>query len=157
ALHEAGALGAAVDVGRVGLSVGVRAGATHPDIRTSDAFKRALLAATAITYVREGASRMTIEQLLAKLGIAGQMRPETNLRPGYEDMAISVASGESTLVLIPASEIPLMKGVESAGNLPADIQSMIVFQAGATTKSANAAAGAAVLRTLQSPAARTIF
>src|SRR5262249_43165567 len=151
ALRDAAALGMPVDIGRVGLGVGVRRGARHPDIRTADAFKRALIAARAITYVREGASRMTIEQIFAKLGIAEEMQSKTNLRAGYPEMAVSVATGESELVLIPASEIPLMKGVESAGSLPAEIQSMIVFQAGVTAKSANAAAAAAVLRTLQSP------
>jgi len=52
------------------------------------------------------------------------------------EMAASVSTGESELVLIPASEIPLMRGVENAGTLPAEIQSMIVFQGGSTTKSA---------------------
>ncbi|HEX4347562.1 MAG TPA: substrate-binding domain-containing protein [Vicinamibacterales bacterium] len=157
ALLGANALGEPVDVGRVGIGVGVRAGTLHPDIRTVDAFRRVLLAATSVTYVQEGASRMSIEQLFEKLGIAGEMKPKTNLRAGYPDMAASVAGGESTLVLIPVSEIPLMNGVENAGTLPPEIQSLIVFQAGATTKSANAAAAAAVLRTLQSPAARGIF
>ena len=157
ALHDAKALGEPVAIGRVGMGVGVRSGSPHPDIRTVDAFKRTLLDAASITYVREGASRMGIEQLFAKLGIADQMKPKTNLRAGYEEMAVSVSSGESALVLIPLSEVLLMKGVESAGPLPADIQSSVVFQAGAAARSSNPTAAAAVLRVFQSAAARAIF
>ena len=157
ALRDAGAIETPVAIGRVGIGVGVRAGAQHPDLRSADAFKRALLDARSITYVREGASRMGIEQIFGKLGIVEQMKVKTNLKAGYEEMAASVSSGESALVLIPLSEILLMKGVESAGPLPPDIQSFVVFQAGAAARSANAAAAAAVLRALQSATARTIF
>jgi len=45
------AAGTRTDIGRSGMGVGVRDGAARPDISTSDALKRALLATPSITYV----------------------------------------------------------------------------------------------------------
>jgi len=157
ALRASGHIGAPVALGQVGIGVGVRARTPHPDIRTVDAFKRTLASAASITYVREGASRMGIEQLIEKLGLTAQMQPKTHLLAGYEEMAASVSSGESALVLIPMSEIPLMRGVEVVGPLPKDIQSVVVFQGAASASSSNAAAAGAVLRALTSDAARATF
>ena len=62
------------DVGRSGLGVSVRQGAVKPDISTTDAFKRALLAANTVVRSTEGTSGIYFDTLLGRLGIAEAMR-----------------------------------------------------------------------------------
>src|SRR5262249_52314497 len=56
ALSEEGRLvaGSRTDVARVGVGLGVHAGAPKPDIGSVDAFKRALLAAKSVAYSADG-------------------------------------------------------------------------------------------------------
>jgi len=70
------------NVGRSELGIGIRAGAPKPDIRTPDALKKSLLAATSITYPRDGASRGYLEKMFERLGIAAQIKPKIVLAPG---------------------------------------------------------------------------
>jgi len=57
------------DVGRSGLGVSVRQGAAKPDIATTDAFKRALLAADTVVRSTEGTSGIYFDKLIGRLGI----------------------------------------------------------------------------------------
>ena len=57
------------DIARSGIGVEVRAGAPKPDISSVDAFKRALLAAKSIAYLRAG-SGIYMASLVERLGIA---------------------------------------------------------------------------------------
>src|SRR5215216_7182515 len=57
-------------IARSGIGVEVRTGASKPDISSVDAFKRALLNAKSIGYLKEGASGVYLAGLLDRLGIA---------------------------------------------------------------------------------------
>ena len=57
-------------IARSGLAIAIRSGARKPDIRTVDAFKRALLDAKGIAYAKEGASGVAFAALIERLGIA---------------------------------------------------------------------------------------
>src|SRR5262245_22097245 len=50
------AAGTRADIARSGIGVMVRTGAPKPDISSADAFKRAMLDATSISYTKEGAT-----------------------------------------------------------------------------------------------------
>ena len=65
------------DVMKSGIGVAVRRGAPKPDISTVDAFKRTLLAAKSITYLKEGASTIRSIKVFAQLGIAEALRRKT--------------------------------------------------------------------------------
>jgi molybdate transport system substrate-binding protein len=146
-----------VNVGRVGIGIGIRAGARRQDIDTADGLKEALLSAKAITYVKDGASRANTEQMVASLGLAEQLAGKTILLAGYEEMGRSVVAGQATLVIAPLSEIPLMPGVAVLGPLPLELQSYVAFQAVTSATSKNANGAAAIVRALGSSTAAAVY
>jgi molybdate transport system substrate-binding protein len=153
ALIKAGTVDAAtrLTVARAGLGVSVRAGAAKPDVSTDDALKRALLNAKSIGYNGVGASRAGTEAMLAKLGIADELKPKIKLLdvPAPE----AVARGEVEVGLGPVSEILPVAGAELAGPYPADVQSYLVLTAAVSSASKNADAAKALIKFLTSPAA----
>src|SRR5512145_1840008 len=77
--------GTRVDVAKVGIGVAVKEGASLPDIKTVEAFKRALLAARSVAYIDPkagGSSGIYFDGLLARLGIADAVRPKAKLKQG---------------------------------------------------------------------------
>ena len=145
--------GTRADIGRSGMGVGVRDGAPRPDISTSDAFKRALLATPSITYVdpAQGAtSGIYFASLLQTFGIADAMKPKTTLVPGGYPAEL-VARGEVAMVVHQISEIVPVKGVALVGPLPREIQKVTVYSAGIATKSTSPDAARAFVAFLTSP------
>src|SRR5579862_4917080 len=65
-------IGSDVDLAAVPLGVGVRAGATRPDIATVDAFKESLLRAKSVG-IRSGSGIYLTTKLFPKLGIVAAM------------------------------------------------------------------------------------
>ena len=61
--------GTRTDIARSGIGVEVRKGATTPDISSVEAFKRALLHAKSIAYLRVG-SGVHVDKVIERLGIA---------------------------------------------------------------------------------------
>jgi len=87
------------DVMKSGIGVAVRRGAPKPDISTVDAFKRTLLAARSITYLKEGASTLHLDRVFDELGIAEALKQKT-IQPMTEAVSEMVASGEAELGII---------------------------------------------------------
>jgi molybdate transport system substrate-binding protein len=145
--------GTRADIGRSGMGVGVRDGAPRPDISTSDAFKRALLATPSITYVdpAQGAtSGIYFASLLQTFGIADAMKPKTTLVPGGYPAEL-VARGEVAMVVHQISEIVPVKGVTLVGPLPREIQKVTVYSAGIATKATSPDTARAFVAFLTSP------
>jgi molybdate transport system substrate-binding protein len=106
---------------RSGIGVAVRAGAPKPDISTSEALKRALLAAKSIVYTDPAASSPSgthFAMVLERLGIAEEMRPKSKLHNGTSFNAEFVARGEIEIAIQQISEILPVQGVELVGPLP---------------------------------------
>lgn len=153
------AAGTRSDIGRSGMGVGVRDGAPRPDISTSDAFKRALLATPSITYVdpAQGAtSGIYFASLLQTFGIADAMRPKTTLVPGGYPAEL-VARGEVAMVVHQISEIVPVKGVTLVGPLPKEVQKVTVYSAGIATKATSPDAARAFVAFLTSPSMKPRF
>ncbi len=150
-LAAAGAVDAAsrTDIARAGVGVGVRVGAPIPDIDTSDALKRTLLAAGSVAFTAEGQSRATIDRTFDRLGIANAMRPKIALK-GPGEAPTAVAAGEADLVLTLVSEILPVQGLRLVGPLPSDLQDYVMFTAARSAKAADADGAAALLRYLSS-------
>src|SRR5579864_491512 len=88
-----------VDLGRVGVGVGIRSGAPKPDIRTPDAMKLTLLHAKSITYAKDGAARVLIEKIFDRLGIANEVKPKIILQSVPGSPQTAVADGRAEMVM----------------------------------------------------------
>ena len=140
------------DVMKTGIGVAVKRGAPKPDIGTVDAFKRSLLDARSITYLKEGASTIYLDRLFARLGIADALRAKT-VKPDTESVSERVAQGEVELGIIVIPNILSVPGAELVGPLPPEIQSYIVFTAAVSAKSPNQQAARDLIKLITSPAA----
>src|SRR5215475_13074727 len=108
------------DVMKAGIGVAVKRGAAKPDIGTVDAFKRTLLDAKSITYLKEGASTIYLDRLFAQLGIAEALRAKT-VKPETESVSERVAQGEVELGIIVIPNILSVTGAELVGPLPPEV------------------------------------
>ena len=144
------------DVMRSGIGVAVKRGAEKPDISTVDAFKRALLAAKSITYLKEGASTIHLKKVFAELGLTDALAGKT-VQPMTESVSELVAAGEVELGIIVVPNILSVPGAELVGALPDEINSYVTFTAGVSATSPNREAARALINLLTSPAAVAII
>jgi len=145
------------DVARSGVGIGIRAGAPRPDIGTTEALKRSLLAAKSVSWAREGASGVYFVSVLKRLGIADQVTAKAVLASSGAEVGALLVKGQAELGALLINELMAVPGVEVAGPLPAELQSYTVFAAAAGSGSRDAAAAATLVKFLQSPAARAAF
>jgi molybdate transport system substrate-binding protein len=139
------------DVMKAGIGVAVKRGAPKPDIGTVEAFKRTLLDAKSITYLKEGASTIYLDRLFTQLGIAEALRDKT-VKPETETVSERVAQGEVELGIIVIPNILSVAGAELVGPLPPDVQSYIVFTAAVSAQSPHQQAARDLIKLLKSPA-----
>jgi len=111
---------------RSGIGLEVRAGAPKPDISSVEAFKRTLLGAKSIAYLKEGASGLYIAGLLDRLGIADVIKSRVT-RPDTDIVSELVAKGEIEIGMVVMTQILTTPGVELVGPLPAEVQSYVSF------------------------------
>lgn len=153
-------VGSRVDIGKVGVGVGVRKGAPKPDISSVDAFKRSLLTAKSITYgdpAHGGASDIYIVQLFDRLGIAAEIKSKTKIFPIIELTMEAVARGEIEIVFRQASVIIAAPDLDFVGPLPAAIQTYTLFAAGIVAGSKQPDVGKALIDFLSSPASVAVL
>jgi molybdate transport system substrate-binding protein len=145
------------DLSRTGVGIGIRAGAPKPAIGTAEALKRTLRSAKSITYVQEGASRVSIDKAFERLGIVDEMKLKTTFHPRSGPANAMVAEGKADLILTLISEIVPAPGVALLGPLPADLQNYVSFAAGVNAHSKNVEAAKALINFLAGPAAASAF
>src|SRR4249919_688558 len=144
--------GSRADIGRSGLGLAVRKGAPKPDISSAEAFKRTLLAAKAVAYPGKGASGLYFVSLLDRLGIKAEMQGK--LKPmEAEDTVEVVARGDADLVVVVATRIVDVGGVDMIGPIPEELQTKIGFAAGLSTSTKEPDAVKALIRVLSAPSA----
>jgi molybdate transport system substrate-binding protein len=144
------------DIMKSGIGVAVKKGAPRPDISTVDAFRRTLLAARSITYLKEGASTLHLDKIFAQMGIADAIRDKT-IKTDGETVSESVASGAVELGIIVVPNILSVPGADLVGPLPAEINSYIMFTAGVSAASPNQAAARDVIRLMTGPDALRVM
>jgi molybdate transport system substrate-binding protein len=144
------------DVLRAGIGVGVPPGAPKPDIGNVEAFKRALLEAKSIAYLREGASGVYLASLFQRLGIAEALAPKTRLAE-TDHVSEMIARGEVDLGMVVIPQMMSVPGVQVVGPLPPEIQSSITWTAGVGAGSRHPDAARAVIDLLRSAPAAPII
>src|ERR1700704_2613906 len=137
--------GSRIDLARSGIGIAVRKGAHKPDIGSPDALKRALTAAKSVAHSRTGMSGIYFPTVLARLGIADEMKskivtPDPG-KPVGAPVGEVVARGEAEIGVQQISELLPVAGIEIIGPLPASLQKITTFSAGvlSTAKEADAA------------------
>ncbi len=144
--------GSGRDIGHAGLALAVRAGAMKPDIATVEAFKRTLLAAKTVAFPGKGASGLYFVSLLERLGIASPMRGK--LKPmAAEDCVEVVARGEADMVVVVATRITGVPGVDVVGPIPQALQTKIGFAAGLSASTRQPDTAKALIAFLSAPSA----
>ena len=150
------AAGSRRDIARCGVGIAVRAGAPKPDISSVEALKRALLDAKSIAYTEAGASGIYFSDLIERLGIAAQIRDKARTRPGGL-IGELVAKGEAEIAVQQIPELMAVAGIELAGPLPREVQSVSVISAGIFSAARQPHAARALLEFLSTPAAARVY
>lgn len=144
-------------IARTGLAIAIRTGGRKPDIKTVDAFKKALLDAKSIVYAKEGASGVAFTATIQRLGIADSLKSKSKLTATGEEVGESLIKGESEFAILPVSEIVPLRGAEMVGPFPADVQTYIVMVAGASATSKQGSAARELIKFHTAPAALPVI
>ena len=145
-----------VDLARSGIGIAVRQGEPLPDVSSVEAFKRTLLNAGSIAYLKEGQSGVYLARLLDELSIGPAVEHKL-VRPDRDIVSELVRDGKVELGMVVVTQILTTPGVTLAGPLPAEIQHHVVFSAGVSTKSRAPDAAKQLLSFLAGPSARAVM
>ena len=148
------------DIGRVGIGVFVRAGASRPDIGSVEALKQTLLAAKSVSYgdpAAGGVSGVHMAGLAERLGVAADMKAKTKIFANSHAVLEAVAKGEAEIGFGLTSDTALLSGVDLIGGLPAEIQNFTVYAAGIPASSKQSDAAKALIVFLTSPATQAVL
>jgi molybdate transport system substrate-binding protein len=120
------------------MAVAIRAGAKRPDLTSAASLKAAVLAAKSIGY-STGPSGTHVLNLLKTWGIDQAVSERlVKASPGVP-VGQLVARGEAELGFQQLSEFLDVPGIEIAGPLPAEVQSVTLFSCGVCAKASNEA------------------
>jgi len=145
-----------VDLAKSGVGVAVRAGAPKPDIHSTEALRKTLLAAKSIGY-SSGPSGVYLTDLFRRLGIADQIKSKLKQTPTGVFVGSILAGGEVEIGFQQVSELSHYPGIDYVGPLPADIQNVTVFSSGMQIGAKQVDAAKAWITFLTSPAAAAVF
>jgi molybdate transport system substrate-binding protein len=152
-LEQTGKLmaGSRADLGRVGIGVAVREGASVPDVSTPEALKQTLINARSIAYTdpkEGGTSGIYFNNLADRFGIGEAVRKKAVLTRGGREAAIEVAEGRAEMAIVFISETVPVKGIKLAGPLPGPLQDYSVYAAAIPASSTDVAAARAFIAAL---------
>ena len=150
------AAGSRVDLAKSGVGVAVKPGAPKPDISTTEALKKALLAAKSIGY-STGPSGVYMIGLFQRLGVADEIKPKLKQTPTGVFVGSIIASGEAEIGFQQVSELSHFAGVNYIGPLPADLQQFTTFASGIMAGAKEADAAKALVKFITSPNAAAAF
>jgi molybdate transport system substrate-binding protein len=148
--------GSRVDLAKSGVGVGVPKGAPKPDISTTEALKKTLLAAKSIGY-STGPSGVYMINLFERLGLSDQVRDKLKQTPTGVFVGTIIASSEVDIGFQQVSEVGNFPGVDYVGPLPAEAQQTTVFLSGIAADAKEADMARALVKFLTTPEAGAAF
>ena len=148
--------GSRVDLAKSGIGVGVPKGAPKPDISTSEALKRTLLAAKSVGY-STGPSGVYMTGVFQRMGIADEIKHKLKQTPTGVFVGSIIASGEAEIGFQQVSELSHFAGVDYVGPLPTEIQQFTIFSSGIIAGAKEADAAKALVNFITAPAAAAVF
>jgi molybdate transport system substrate-binding protein len=148
------ASGSRVDFSKSGVGIAVRAGMSKPDISSSEAVKKAILAARSVAY-SSGPSGSYVAGLFQKLGIAEDVKGKVKQPSSGVQISDLLARGEADLGFQQVSELLNRTDIEYVGPLPPEIQNITTYAAGLHTAAPDAAK--ALVKFLASPSAARVL
>jgi molybdate transport system substrate-binding protein len=147
--------GGRVDLARSGIGLAVRAGGPRPDLRSAEAFTRALMGAQSLAH-SSSASGIYIKALLQRLGVAQALGDRVRQVEG-EPVGAVVARGEAEIGFQQMSELLPVSGIDIVGPLPPEFQHFTTFSAGIAAGAREPEAARALVAYLTAPAAAPII
>jgi molybdate transport system substrate-binding protein len=145
--------GSRVDLAKSG---GVPKGAPKPDISTSEALKKTLLAAKSIGY-STGPSGVYMISLFERLGVSDQVKDKLKQTPTGVFVGTIIANRDVEIGFQQVSEVENFPGVDYVGPLPAEMQQTTVFSSGIVVNAKEAEAAQALVKFLTTPEAGAAF
>ena len=148
---------APANIARSGLGVAVRTGGPRLDVGSTDALRRALLAAKSVMYASGSAATAHIERVFDRLGIAEDMKAKSKLVSAGGHIGKAIAEGAAELGLTHMPVVLDAKGAELAGPFPAELQFYVDLSGGVSATSMEPEGAKALIRYLLAPEATAIF
>ena len=142
---------------RSGIALGIRAGAPKPDIRTTDAVKRTLLASKSIAYAKEGAGGVFFTDFMQKVGLTEGLKSTVRPTASGEEASAAVVRGEADFAVLPMSEILTIRGLEVLGTFPPDVQGYAVMVAGVSSRTPRGAFARDLIKFVMAPTALPVL
>ncbi|MBV9971147.1 MAG: extracellular solute-binding protein, partial [Xanthobacteraceae bacterium] len=140
--------------------VAVRDGSPAPDISTTDAFRKALLAARSVSYTDPaggGTAAVFVAGLLDRLGITDAVKKKALPFNTGREVIAAVLKGDAELGIGFTTEFVPVNGVKVVGSLPKEIAFVNEYSAYIPATSAEVEPARAFLAYLARPASRDTF
>jgi molybdate transport system substrate-binding protein len=142
--------GSRVGFAESSIAVAVRSGAKRPDLNNEASTRAAVLAAQSVGY-STGPSGTHVLKLLEKWGVDPKDTKKVVQAPPGVPVGALIARGDVELGFQQMSEFLEVQGIEVAGLLPAEIQSVTLFACGVGAQAGNEAGARDLIGYLTSP------
>lgn len=149
------AVSSVTDIGKVGTGVAVRAGTPLPEVRSREALRANILAASVIVCPDPATATAgkIVMKLMERLGVASQVEDRMQFFPnGHAAMSwLAASNGNFELGITQNTEILPFQGVTYVGALPDEFQMKTVYTAGIAARATRPELAREFVRRLTAP------